>query len=123
MAAIMKAIRWTFIAGALCLAAGVLYIITSEAYLYLTRSERRAEAAAQELFARLCVRRGLDPRSFGGPTRPSVQSDSKLNSYTFVWARAPEETVTISVTYLPYDLPYSISEGITDPKPKLTPHS
>ena len=116
----MKAVRWTIGTVGVCLLAGALCLGSAETYLYLTRSEPKARAAAQELFVRLCAKRGLDPASFRGPTRPSVQSDSMLNTYTFEWTRGPQESITISVMYLPYDLPYSISEGILEPKPEAT---
>lgn len=107
---------WLGFIGLLLLLAGPLYLGSSEVYLYLTQSEAKAQAAAQTMFKRICDREGLDPRSFHGPERPSVESDKKLDAYTFVWARSPDETITISVTYLPYDLPYSISESIIERK-------
>jgi hypothetical protein len=104
-----KVVRWGCFIGLLVLFGGILYIASSETYLYLTRSENRAQAAAQAMFMKICHRQQLDPRSFYGPDRPSIRSDEKLDVYTFVWSRGPEETITVSVMYLPYDLPYSVS--------------
>lgn len=123
MGALKRATRGALVVGALLLAGTILYFVASETYLYMTRSEPRAQAAAQQLFMRICSRQGVDPSSFRGPDRPSVQSDERLNSYTFVWTRNPQENITISVTYLPYDLPYSISEGITERKGAMVPGS
>jgi hypothetical protein len=113
MRAAWKTLRWVALLVPL---GGILYIGSSEAYLYLTRSEARAQSAAQAMFIRICDRQRIDPHSFHGPERPSVQSDQILGAYTFVWTRSPEETIAVSVTYLPYDLPYSISEAITERK-------
>jgi len=116
MRVVWKTVRWGGFIGLLVLLGGGLYISSSEAYLYLTRSESRAQQAAQAMFEEICGRQRLDPHSFHGPDRLSVQSDEKLGTYTFVWTRSPEETISVSVTYLPYDLPYSISEAITEHK-------
>ena len=111
-----KALRWACFIGLSVLLGGILYIGSSEAYLYLTRSESKAQAAAQRVFTRICDQQQLDPHSFHGPDRPSIGSDEKLGIYTFVWTRSPDEKVYVHVTYLPYDLPYSISEAITERK-------
>jgi hypothetical protein len=117
MRSLWMALRWGGYIGLFVVLGAALYISSSEAYLYLTRSESKAQAAAQVMFAKICDRQRLDPNSFHGPNRPSVHSDEKLGTYTFMWLRSPEETITVSVTYLPYDLPYSISEAITERKP------
>ena len=117
-----RTLKWFGLAFGAAVVLGALYIRGSEVYLYLTQSEEKAQAAASAMFIKICGRQGLDPRSFHGPDRPSIPSDKKLDSYTFVWTRPPKETITVSVTYLPYDLPYSISEGITESEQNAKTH-
>jgi hypothetical protein len=116
MRAAWKAVRWAGLIALLVLLGGILYFVSAETYLYLTQSEAKAQAAAQAMFMRICDRQGLNPNSFHGPERLNVQLDKQRGTYMFVWSRSPEETITVSVMYLPYDLPYSISEAITERK-------
>jgi hypothetical protein len=109
-----KFIRWSIYVCALILLVGVLYLGTTETYLYLTRSEPKAEAAAQTLFLKICDRNGFDPNSFQGPERPNLQGDQKTGGYTFVWQKSPEEIIWVRVSYFPYDLPYSISAALSE---------
>jgi hypothetical protein len=116
MKALWRGIRWVVLIVFLLLLGGALYFGSVESYTYLTRSEGKAQAAAQEEFTRICDQQQLDPHSFHGPDRADVVSDEKLGIYTFVWTRASDEKIYVHVTYLPYDLPYSISATITERK-------
>jgi hypothetical protein len=100
--------------GLVAILGPIFYFGSLEVYEYLTRSEDKARAAAREMFLKICDRQGLDPHTFRGPDRPSIESDRLLGQYTFVWNRVwePEEKVYVHVTYLPYDLPYSVSRPI-----------
>ena len=109
-------LRWLVYGGLFILLLGFLYFSSWEAYVWLTQSDVKAQAAAEAMFKKICGREGLDPDSFSGPQRPSLQSDKKLDTYTFLWSRAPEETISVSVVYLPYDLPYSISQALIEAK-------
>jgi hypothetical protein len=98
---------------------GFFYVGSVEFYLYVTRSEAKAQAAAEAVFAQVCDQHALDRRAFHGPVRPSasVESDEMLGAYTFRWRESAEREITVSVTYLPYDVPYSMSEGLIEGKP------
>jgi hypothetical protein len=87
----------------------IVYFGTVESYIYLTRSEAKERAAAQAQFIRICDDMGLDPNSFHGP---DPLSNAAPGLIMFVWTKSPEEEIYVSVTYLPYDLPYSVSRGI-----------
>jgi hypothetical protein len=106
---VWKTIRWGGIIVLLVLLVGAGYFGSVESYIYFTRSESKARAAAQVQFLKICDRNGLDPKSFHGPARPS---NAAVDQYMFVWTRSPEETISVSVAYLPYELPYSMSEAI-----------
>jgi hypothetical protein len=108
--------RWGALIVLLVPLGGALYFGSIESYIYLTRSESKAQGAAQAVFSRICEQEKLDPRSFHGPDRPSIELDKKRNQYSFVWTRSFNETINVSVVYLPYDLPYSISEAIIERK-------
>lgn len=112
MKAVWNALRLSLLAIFLLLSAGVLYFTAYESYAYLTRSEAKAEAAAQAMFVKICEQNALDPTSFSGPERRIPQPDE----YNFIWARSPDETISVSVIYLPYDLPYSLSEALIERK-------
>lgn len=111
-----KIFRWVGFIGLLVVLGGIFYFGSSEAYLYLTRSDVKAQTAAQEMFQSICDRHGLDSHSFHGPDRPNTEQDKKNDQYTFIWSRSPDETIYINVSYLPYDFAYSISEAITERK-------
>ena len=114
MKAVWKVLRLSLLAIFLLFLAGVFYLSAFESYIYLTRSDAKAEAAAQAMFVRICEQNGLDPASFQGPERRIPQPDE----YNFVWARLPEENISVSVIYLPYDLPYSLSDALVERKRK-----
>ncbi len=95
---------------------GALLFGSIEGYIYLTRSESKAQAAAQAMFLKTCESDGLDPGSFHGPDRSSIELDKERDQYSFVWTRAPNETVYVNVSYLPYDFASSVSEAIIERK-------
>ena len=110
---VWKIVRWGSITALLALLVGAAYLASVESYIYFTRSEAKARTAAQVQFMKICGRYELDPNSFHGPERPrNAAPDQNM----FVWTRSPEETISVSVAYLPYDLPYSISETISSRK-------
>jgi hypothetical protein len=117
MKIVTKIFQWPVLFGLVVVVGTVVYFGAIETYIYFTRSEAKAQTAAQTMFLKICESEKLDPYSFHGPSRPSIQSDEKLGAYTFVWTRSPEETITVSITYFPYDLPYSVSEAIIEHKP------
>lgn len=119
MMVVLKKLRWIGVFGLLILIGGGLYIGASEVYIYLTRSDVKAQMAAQELFHKICDRQGIDSHSFNGPMRLSLEQDYKNDQYTFIWSRAHDETIYINVSYLPYDFAYSISETTTEHKGKV----
>lgn len=82
-----------------------------EYYTYFTRSESKALADAQQVFLQVCQDQQLDPRTF--KLSPSI-INKRSGAYMFIWTRSAEETITVSVSYLPYDLPYSISEALVE---------
>lgn len=91
-----------------------VYLLLAESYIYLTRSDKKAEAEASEMFLRICQRNSLDPRSFRGPDWPNPQVDKENGQYNFVWTRGPDETIDVAITYFPHDYPYSISRAIIE---------
>jgi hypothetical protein len=93
-----------------------LYIGMVETIFYLRRSPERAEQAAQRVFLEVCAREHLDPKSFSGPSRPELKLDQQRNQYTFVWSETPEKTIYVHVSYLPYDLVYSMSVPLVEEK-------
>jgi hypothetical protein len=105
-----KIVRWGAIFALLIPLVVAGYLGSAEYYVYCTRSEAKARAAAQVQFQKICAQHDLDPNSFHGPDRPS---NAAADQYTFVWTRSPDETIYVSVAYLPYDFPYSISEAIS----------
>jgi hypothetical protein len=109
MNAFWKILRWVGFAAAAVLLGGILYFGVVESYIYLTRSEAKARAEAQGQFVRICDQLDLDPNSFRGPERPKNAAEDQ---YIFVWTRSPEETISVSVAYLPHDFPSSFSEAI-----------
>ena len=110
----LRVLRWSGIIGALVVTGGILYFGSLEAYLYLTRSDAKAEAEAQKIFSDICDEQELDSDSFHGPDRPNIEQDRKNDQYSFSWSRSPAETIYINVSYLPHDFAYSISEAITE---------
>jgi hypothetical protein len=104
-----KIVRWGGLFALLIPLVGAGYLASAEYYVYLTRSEPKAQAAAQVQFTKICARLELDPNSFRGPERPD---NAAADQYTFVWTRSSDETIYVSVAYLPYDFPYSVSETI-----------
>src|ERR1700722_11343401 len=97
MKIVRKVIRWLVLGGLLLVLIVVCAITFAEIHIYLTRSEAKAETAAQAEFKRICDREGIDPLSFQGPKRLYVELGSRANSYTFVWSRSANETITVDV--------------------------
>jgi len=118
MGYVWKIVRWACIIALLVLLVGAAYLGSVEFYTYFTRSEDKARAAAQVQFLKICDRYEFDPNSFHGPDQPR---NAAPDQYMFVWTRSPEETISVSVVYLPYDLPYSISEAISSRKYGVRP--
>jgi len=118
----MKYVRKIILWGGIILLAvplfGAAYFGSVEFYIYFTRSEAKARAAAQVQFAHICKQYELDPDSFHGPDRPS---NAAADQYQYVWTRSSAETISVSVAYLPYDFPYSISEAISSPNLQRKP--
>jgi hypothetical protein len=92
----------------------ILYFVLAESLHYLTRSQIEAQVAAQAQFEIICRQQELDSRDFRGPFQPYMRSDRRTHAYNFVWIRMPGETITITVSYLPYDLPYSLSRSLIE---------
>lgn len=94
----------------------ILYFTSCEYYMYATRSEEKARAAAEGMFERICERNGMDKQSFRGPVRDerAADSDRRQKSYSFLWTQNPEEEIEITVTYLPYDLLDSMSPTLIE---------
>jgi hypothetical protein len=109
-----KVLRWIGFVGLVAILGPIFYFGSLEGYEYLTQSEAKARTAAQEMFLKICDRKGLDPHAFRGPDRPNIEADKQLGQYTFVWTRAPGEVIYVHVMYLPYDLPYSVSNSILE---------
>src|SRR3954471_20654586 len=91
-----------------------LYFGSTETYFYLTRSDAKALALAQQVFRRVCVEQALDPDSFRGPIRPNPEEDARAAQYNYEWLRAPGEAISVGITYLPHDYGYSISQALTE---------
>jgi hypothetical protein len=116
MKIIWRAMRWGALIVLLVLLGGTIYFGSIESYIYLTRSESKAQAAAQMMFLKICESNDLSPSSFHGPGRPSIDLDKKRNQYSFIWTRGPKETIYVNVSYLPYDFATSVSEAIIERK-------
>ena len=114
----LRGVRWLILGGISAALAVALFLFSIEYYQYLTRNEAKAQEAATAEFRTICIRHGLDPALFHGPVRPDTESDNKSGTYTFDWAISPSETVSVTVMYLPYDMPYSISAGLTEGDPR-----
>ena len=99
-----------------------LYLAASEAAFYFQRSPRRAEQAARKVFLEVCIREHLDPKSFTGPYKPKSPVDQQRNEYTFIWSKTPEESIYVHVSYLPYDIVYSMSAALVEDKDRLAQH-
>jgi hypothetical protein len=86
--------------------AGAIYIGSQEIYLYATRSDAKAQLAAEKMFLEICHREEIEASQFSGP--------ETIGAYSYVWKRTPEETISVSVMYLPYDLSYSLSKALIE---------
>jgi hypothetical protein len=95
-------------------AASAVYFTTYEYYMYFSRNEKSAQVEAKGMFSKICERNALNEQSFHGPERDprAAVSDGKQHTYTFLWTRNPGEEIEVTVTYLPYETPYSISAGL-----------
>ncbi|PKU21514.1 hypothetical protein [Telmatospirillum siberiense] len=100
----------------LSLLACSLYFFIMEGYAYIYRSEDKAQEAAEAIFYKICKNNNLDPRSFHGPERPSIELDKKRDQYSFIWTRRVNETIYVNVSYLPYDFASSVSEALVERK-------
>jgi hypothetical protein len=109
-----RLIYWLALATVASLLGVFLVVAFIEYYLYFTKNEHDAEIAATSVFKRICIQHGFDPHVFHGPTRPDVNSDKKLGIYQFEWTMDTSKVISVSVVYLPYDLPYSISVGLIE---------
>ncbi len=98
----------------LIILSGIVFLSLNEIYLYVTRSEEKAQVSAQMIFIHICERQRLDPTSFRGPDRPRINMDEEQGVYTFMWTRSQEETITVTITYMPYDYPYSLSNALSE---------
>jgi len=89
---------------------GVLFLVTQETSIYFTRSEDKARAQAVELFACIVRQQGYEDLRFEGPFRVEDRADV----YAFEWRLrdSPRSTVSIVVSYLPYDIDYTVSETL-----------
>jgi hypothetical protein len=101
----------------LVLLAGLAYFGSLELYLYVTRSEAKAQTTAEAVFSEICEQHGLDPRTFRGPFPLGDDADH----YEFVWSQSTGRDITVSVIYLPYDVPYSISPALIEGRPDTEP--
>jgi hypothetical protein len=110
----MRALKAFFLTVCVLIISIVLYWLSYEGFEYLTRSEIKARGAAEKLFEDICARDGFDPREFVGPNLTYSISNGLSTQYNFVWIRNPAETISIGVTYFPYDLPYSLSRGLIE---------
>jgi hypothetical protein len=112
MSVVAKIFQWAMFSGLIILLGWGAYFGVSESYIYFTRSEDKAQTAAQGIFLKICEEDGLDPHSFHGPHRNSLEQDKKRGQYTFVWSRNQNEEIYVNVSYLPYDFAYSSSETL-----------
>lgn len=97
----------------------LLFIGGKEGYAYLTRSEASAKLSATELFHCISKQQGYREVDFDGPSR--VQD--RENVYAFVWTLrgAQNSTISIVVSYFPYDIDYSVSEALPFGRIRPTP--
>ena len=93
-----------------------VYVSVQELSIYFGRNPSIAEADAWAYFYRICEYERLDPSEFVGPTRLNVEQDEKNAQYTFLWTKSQDETIWMAVSYLPYELNYSISAALTERK-------
>jgi hypothetical protein len=89
----------------------ILYISGGELWVYATRDFDKAKATAQKTFMRVCQKESLDPQTFVGPRQIVDYANAY---YAFEWnVRGHEdETITISISYLPYDVGYTMSVSL-----------
>ena len=95
---------------------GCVVVVADETFAYLTRSEDRARAEAEELFAIAGRRMNFDRAWFSGPTRsaPFADYDTRSGNYTFEWRAnpnfkdriSPTLVYWVSIAYLPYSREY-----------------
>ena len=85
----------------------VAYISAIELWYYSSRNVLKAKAAAQKTFVAVCEREHLNPAAFDGP----LQIEERNAHYAFSWhvRNRPDEEISIAITYLPYDVVYSMS--------------
>jgi len=117
MRALTKYLRWTIVSVLSVVTVLVLYFVSGETYFYVTKSPERAEAEARRVFLDICARERFDPKAFRGPERPIIESDKERGYYTFSWSKSAEETIWITISYLPYDVSYTISQALTESRP------
>ena len=92
--------------ASVCLVAA--YALSVESYLYLTRSDEKAQGVAQQMFEETCREEALDPASFRGPDRPNgLAVDQEIGQYIFRWVRPPHDDILVGISYLPYDVSVS----------------
>ena len=101
------------VAGLGCVGIFAFYSI-NEAYIYFTRSDARESNDAKKEFLMACAELGVNPSSFQGPTRPNKLLDESRNSYVFEWTRRPDEVIAVGISYWPYDIGYSASQGLVE---------
>ncbi len=123
MKSFAKGLQWAVIFCLVVVIGVVVYFGVAESYIYFTRSEVKAQTAAQGVFLKVCERENLDPHSFQGPYRPSLEQDKKRSQYTFVWSRKRNESIYVNVSYLPYDFAYSTSEALIEHPSSSKPKS
>ena len=114
MKPLIKLLRRTTVGVLSIVTALVLYVTAGETYRYVTKSPERAEAEAQRVFLNICARERFDPKVFRGPERPNVQLDEERGYYTFSWSKSEAETIYITVSYVPYDISYTMSQALTE---------
>ncbi len=90
----------------------VSYVSLWELYKFESRSDISAQASATILFHQICIQNGYNEKTFRGPFRRQKTSDREHGNYTFEWNSGPTDSVTITVTYLPFDLTYNISTSL-----------
>jgi hypothetical protein len=92
------------------------YFSVQELSVYLRRNPNTAAADAEAYFVRICDYERLNPSEFVGPTQDNPDEDEKLRIYRLSWKRSIDEIVAMTASYLPYEINYPISPGITDRK-------
>lgn len=105
----LRPLRLTALLFLALIGAAAIYIAGGEVATYVARSPAAAEEDARKAFVRICDREGFDQSSFNGPIREDL---SPLSVYRFVWMdkKEKEATITIDISYMPYDLNYYLSE-------------